>query len=47
VHVVNKKNAFDLCSVNVDLHYDGLIAVTAGLRADDWVVAEAAEPQLE
>ncbi len=44
VHVVNEKNTVELRPVKVGLPFDGLIAVTEGLRADEWLIADAAEP---
>jgi multidrug efflux pump subunit AcrA (membrane-fusion protein) len=40
VGVINERNKVDIRKVEVGLHYDGMRVVTAGLSADDWVVAE-------
>ena len=40
VGVVNEKNKVDVRPVEVGLVHAGLIVVTAGLRADEWVIAE-------
>ncbi len=41
VGVVNDNNEVEIRQVQVGLLYDGLRAVTAGLRPDEWIFAEA------
>ena len=45
VDVVNDITAIESRRVKVGLVYDGLRTVTAGLKADDWIVADAPRPE--
>ena len=47
VDVVKEKNTVESRQVDIGLLYDGLRAVTAGLSADDWVIAQTPQPPLQ